>query len=195
MRWLLSPARYAIERGDWKAAADLQVRPSPLANVQAITYFARALGAARSGNPEAAKIDIAKLAELRDELRDAQDGYWSEQVDIQQQVATRLGPLRRGQARRSAERDEAPLPMPRTRPEKHPVTPVCPSPLANSTASCCLTAAMPRKRSSRSRSDTQEGAEPVRRLCGRSDIGRKDGKQGQGQCILREVCRVCRWRR
>src|SRR3954462_5963493 len=64
----VSPARYAIERGDWKAAAALQVRPSPLANVQAITYFARAIGAARSNNPEAAKVEIAKLVELRDKL-------------------------------------------------------------------------------------------------------------------------------
>ncbi len=39
-----SPARYVLERGDWKAAAELQVRPSPLAHVQAITHFARALG-------------------------------------------------------------------------------------------------------------------------------------------------------
>jgi hypothetical protein len=83
-----SPARYAVERGDWKAAAALQVRASPLAHVQAVTHFARALGAARSGNPEAAKADIAKLAELRDKLRDAKDAYWSEQVDIQRQVAT-----------------------------------------------------------------------------------------------------------
>src|SRR5216683_979585 len=66
-----SPARYAVERGDWKAAAALQVRPSSLPHVQAVTHFARALGAARSGNPEAAKADIAKLAELRDKLRDA----------------------------------------------------------------------------------------------------------------------------
>src|ERR1700736_2834634 len=84
----VSPARYAVERGDWKAAAELQVRPSPLAQVQAITHFARALGAARSGNPEAAKADIAKLAGLRDKLQDAKDAYWSEQVDIQRQVAT-----------------------------------------------------------------------------------------------------------
>jgi tetratricopeptide (TPR) repeat protein len=84
----VSPARYAIDRGDWKAASELQVRPSPLAQVQAITYFARALGAARSGNPDAAKADIAKLAELRDRLRDAKDAYWSGQVDIQWQVAT-----------------------------------------------------------------------------------------------------------
>ena len=53
----------------------------------AISHFARALGAARSGNPEAAKADVAKLAELSDKLRDAKDGYWSEIVDIQRQVA------------------------------------------------------------------------------------------------------------
>jgi tetratricopeptide (TPR) repeat protein len=84
----ISPARHAVERGDWKAAAELQVRPSPLAHVQAITHFARALGAARSGNPAAANADIAKLAELRDKLREAKDAYWSGQVDIQWQVAS-----------------------------------------------------------------------------------------------------------
>lgn len=83
-----APARYAVERGDWQAAAALPVRPSGLANVQAITHFARALGAARSGYPAAANTDIAKLAELRDKLREAKDAYWSEQVDIQRQVAT-----------------------------------------------------------------------------------------------------------
>src|SRR6516225_7857504 len=65
----VSPARYAIERGDWNAAAHLAVRPTPLAHVEAMTHFARALGAARSGQPDAAKADIAKLAELREKLR------------------------------------------------------------------------------------------------------------------------------
>src|SRR4029077_3386508 len=68
-----SPARYAVERGDWKAAAELSVRPSPLAHIQAMTHFARALGGARSGNPAAAKADIAKLIALRDKLREAKD--------------------------------------------------------------------------------------------------------------------------
>jgi tetratricopeptide (TPR) repeat protein len=82
-----SPARYEMERGDWKAAAELQVRPSPFKHAMAITHFARAVGAARSGKSDAAKADIAKLAELRDQLREAKDAYWSEQVDIQWQVA------------------------------------------------------------------------------------------------------------
>src|SRR5712672_3548224 len=55
-----SPARFVIERGDWKAASELQVRPSPLAQVQALTHFARALGAARIGKPEVAQADIVK---------------------------------------------------------------------------------------------------------------------------------------
>jgi len=56
-----SQARYAFERGDWKEAAELQVRPTKYLYVDAITYFARAVGAARSGNPIAAKADIANL--------------------------------------------------------------------------------------------------------------------------------------
>jgi tetratricopeptide (TPR) repeat protein len=82
-----SPARYTLERSDWKEAAELQVRPTAFAHVQAMTHFARALGAAHTGNLEAAKVDIAKLAELRDKLRAAKDAYWAEQVDIQWQVA------------------------------------------------------------------------------------------------------------
>ena len=53
----------------------------------AITHFARAIGAARSGDPAAARADVAKLAELRDSLREAKNNYWADQVDVQEQVA------------------------------------------------------------------------------------------------------------
>jgi tetratricopeptide (TPR) repeat protein len=83
-----SQARYMIERNDWKGAAALQVQPSRFAYVDAVTHFARALGAARIGNFDGARADITQLAELREKLRQAKDAYWSEQVDIQWQVAT-----------------------------------------------------------------------------------------------------------
>ena len=83
-----SQARYMIERSDWAGAAGLRPQESRFAYADAITRFARALGAARSGNPAAARADIAKLAELRDMLRQANDRYWTEQVDIQWQVAS-----------------------------------------------------------------------------------------------------------
>jgi tetratricopeptide (TPR) repeat protein len=83
-----SRARYMIERSDWNGAAGLQVQAGPFPYVDAITHFARALGAAHTGNLDAARTDIAKLAELREKLRQAKDSYWAEQVDIQGQVAT-----------------------------------------------------------------------------------------------------------
>jgi hypothetical protein len=83
-----SQARYMLERGDWSGAAGLQVQPSRFAYVDAVTHFARALGAARSGNLDRARDDIAKLAGLREKLKQANDEYWSEQVDIQSQIAT-----------------------------------------------------------------------------------------------------------
>jgi hypothetical protein len=82
-----SLARYAVERADWKGAAQLQVRQSKFPQTMAITHFARALGAARSGDVNAASLDVQKLAELSDQLRQAKDPYWSEIVDIQRQIA------------------------------------------------------------------------------------------------------------
>jgi hypothetical protein len=82
------PARYALERGMWAEAAVLPAQPSPFPQVDAITHFARALGAARSGKPAAANPDIEKLAALRDALAAAKDAYWTQIVDIQRQIAT-----------------------------------------------------------------------------------------------------------
>jgi hypothetical protein len=81
------PARYALERGAWAEAAQLTVRRTTFPHTDAITHFARAVGAARSGNPQAAAADIERLAELRDALKGMSDAYWSEQVDIQRQIA------------------------------------------------------------------------------------------------------------
>jgi tetratricopeptide (TPR) repeat protein len=54
----------------------------------AITHFARALGAARSGQPAAAQADLDKLAQIRDALKQAKNDYWAGQVDIQWRAAS-----------------------------------------------------------------------------------------------------------
>ena len=82
-----APARYVFERGDWKSAAQLEVKPSKFPQVMAITHFARALGAARSGDIAAAKGEVAKLEEMHNKLREAKIDYWVTQVDIEAQVA------------------------------------------------------------------------------------------------------------
>jgi tetratricopeptide (TPR) repeat protein len=123
----VSPARYAVERSDWNGAAALPVRPSKFAYADAMTHFARALGSARSGDAAAAKAEVAKIAELREKLREAKDAYWTEQVDIQRQVATAWVLHAEGKY------DEALKAMgvaadAEDKTEKHPVTPGVPAP-------------------------------------------------------------------
>jgi hypothetical protein len=117
-----SQARYVFERGDWKGAAELQPRPSKYAYADAITYFARAVGAARSGNPSAAKADIAKLVELGDKLKGANDPYWSNIVDIQQQVASAWVLYAEGQ-HDAALKSMSVAADAEDKTDKHPVTP------------------------------------------------------------------------
>lgn len=82
------PARLALERQRWAAAAKLEPRmpasyPWDTAPaMEAITQFARALGAARSGNPDVARESLAKLDSLRDQAAKS-SAYWAKQVEIQ----------------------------------------------------------------------------------------------------------------
>ena len=81
------PARFALERGDWRAAAALQAYPSDVPYADALTQFARAIGAARSGDAPAARTAIAALATLRDREAALGETYWTQQIDIQRQSA------------------------------------------------------------------------------------------------------------
>ena len=117
-----SPARYVIERGDWPAAAALEVAPGSMPNVPAITWFAKALGAARTADVPAAQAAIAKLNAARDELRAKKDNYWAEQVDIQSRIASAWMQYATGQANEALQALSAAADA-EDRTEKHPVTP------------------------------------------------------------------------
>src|SRR5438445_3886998 len=79
------PARYAVERGAWGDAVKLAPSQSRYPFTEAMTHFARALGAARSGDPAAAQsgnldkarryfsslIELAGTGEVRPEMEKA----------------------------------------------------------------------------------------------------------------------------
>jgi len=81
------PARYALDRGQWDDAAHLAIRDSQYPAAQSISYFARALGNARSGRAEAALAEIPQLNEIEAKLTAAKDDYWAGQTRIQKQAA------------------------------------------------------------------------------------------------------------
>jgi tetratricopeptide (TPR) repeat protein len=61
----------------------LQPQPTKFLFTDAITYFARALGAARSGDTAAAEKDAEELARLHKALQDAKNNYWATEVETQ----------------------------------------------------------------------------------------------------------------
>lgn len=85
-------ARYPLERADWQQAATLPVRThrsfpwDKYPQYEAITYYTRGLGAARSGDVESAQIAKLKLDELYDSTAASGDQYWPIIVDAQRKA-------------------------------------------------------------------------------------------------------------
>jgi hypothetical protein len=71
------PARYTIERGDWKGAAALPAVPTKRLMADSLIRFTRGLGMARSGDLAGAKSEIEALQGIKTALEKAKDPYWA----------------------------------------------------------------------------------------------------------------------
>jgi tetratricopeptide (TPR) repeat protein len=81
------PARYALERGAWKDASTLEPRATEYPYTEALTYVARAIGAARSQQPQLAAASIDALKRITETLASQNEPYWAEQTEIQRREA------------------------------------------------------------------------------------------------------------
>ena len=116
------PARYAVERGDWAAATKLEPTPGAFPFAEALTHFARGLGAARTGDAAGAEKEGLELARLRDALKAAKNEYWATEVEVSRLGVAAWAALARGKSddalalmRSAADAED--------RSEKHIVTP------------------------------------------------------------------------
>jgi len=124
------PARLALERGDWAAAANLELTPAAASGfpwqkypfAEAVNAFARGVGAARMKDVAAAQAEVKRLQQLRDAMTALKSAYWADQIDINAEVVTGLAAIADGHndegvetLRKAAAREDAT--------EKHAVTP------------------------------------------------------------------------
>jgi Tfp pilus assembly protein PilF len=123
------PARLALERSDWAAAARLPLAPAADAypwakypQAEASNAYARALGAAGSKDAAGVATELARLQSLRERATELKLGYWAEQIGIQADVVRGFAAFKAGEAdtglttlRQAAAREDAS--------EKHAVTP------------------------------------------------------------------------
>jgi tetratricopeptide (TPR) repeat protein len=121
------PARFALERGRWEEAAALEVAPFsfPWAEfpfAEAIIQYARAIGAARTGDLERARKALSRLEALNAAATEAKLTYWSGQIALQRKAASAW------LAEAEGKKDEALVLMKEAvdleaATDKHPVTP------------------------------------------------------------------------
>jgi hypothetical protein len=122
-----APARWALELHDWKAAAALELRPTwfpwrQFRNVEALVYYANAIGAALSGDTAGARRAAARVDAIRQSLPATRDYDWSGSLTAQYEAATALAAFAEGKheeglrmLRAAADHEDAV--------DKHPVTP------------------------------------------------------------------------
>jgi tetratricopeptide (TPR) repeat protein len=125
------PSRYALERRQWSEAAQLSLPNSQLRDyllqhfpwARAHIHYARAIGAARSGDTASARREVEELSRIKEALTSVKGDYdWAKQVDIERQVASAWLEYAEGHheeavrmLRGAADLDDAT--------DKHPVTP------------------------------------------------------------------------
>ena len=120
------PARYALERRDWPAAASLS-EPAigfPLDKfpwAEAMIAFANALGDARTGNMAGAQAQIAHLQALEDKLK-GKDTYWANQIEVQRLGAAGILAHVQGDDKKAVDLVRAAADLEATM-DKHPATP------------------------------------------------------------------------
>lgn len=122
-----APARWALERHDWKAAAALEMKPEwfpwdRFRNVQALVHYARAIGAARAGDATAASRSADEVAAIRKAMPRTGDYNWTGSISAHLETATALIAIAEGRKdeglgllRTAADHEDAV--------DKHPVTP------------------------------------------------------------------------
>ena len=86
------PTRYAFERNDWAAAANLPIPNLPhwssFPFMEALIEYGHALGRAHTGNIDGARNAIARMQELRDATKDSKFDYFKSHLDLQMQAAS-----------------------------------------------------------------------------------------------------------
>ena len=121
------PARFALERQQWEEASALEsglpdnYSLEKFPAMEAVTYFARALGASRIGNIKKANQAIEKLTAFHEKAKST-SAYWAKQIEIQRFSAMAWVEYQKGRKKEALKvmRQAADL---ESSTDKHPVTP------------------------------------------------------------------------
>jgi tetratricopeptide (TPR) repeat protein len=184
------PARYALERQDWKQAVQLPLRETPFPYTDAMTWFARGVGAARLGQPAEANKSALALHAIRERLSNSGEKYWAHQVEIQElevqawcQFAAGRKDAAIQQMKRAADMEDGT--------EKNIVTPGLLAPARELLAGMLLEINQPAQASEQFEATLKKEPQRFRALYGAAHAAQLTGNHDASQRHFHELLKVC----
>ena len=184
------PARYALERQDWQQAEELPLRETPFPYTDAITWFARGLGAARLGHETAANEAATALQRIKERLTRANEPYWALQVEIQATAVAASSALAVGKKEEALRQMESAAEL-EDGTEKSAVTPGPLSPARELLGEMLLQLNEPAQALQQFEATLKKEPRRFRSLYGAAHAAQLSGSRDTSQRYFRELLSVC----
>lgn len=184
------PARYALERQDWKQAVQLALRETPFPYTDAMTWFTRGLGAAQLGQVAAANESAAALLRIRKRLLKANESYWARQVEIQQVAVGAWAALAAGKKEEALRQMKAAAEL-EDGTEKSAVTPGPLAPARELLGEMLLQLNQPAQALEQFEATLKKEPRRFRALYGAAQAAQLCGNRDASQEFFRELLKVC----
>ncbi|MFT3905599.1 MAG: hypothetical protein QM718_04770 [Steroidobacteraceae bacterium] len=184
------PARFSLERRDWRQAEQLTVRETPFPYADAMTWFARGLGAAQLKHVAAAQNAVAALGQIQQRLAKAGESYWAQQVEIQATAVSAWTALAAGRNEEALGRMELAAKM-EDGTEKSVVTPGPLSPARELLGEMLLKMKRPRDALAQFEATLQKEPRRFRALYGAAHAAQLSGSRDLSRKYFGELLAVC----
>ena len=184
------PARYALERQDWTEASQLEVRETPFPQTDAMTWFARGLGAARLREEAAANQSAMVLEQARERLLRADEKYWALQVEIQELAVRAWAALAAGKKEEALRQMKAAAEL-EDGTEKSAVTPGPLAPARELLGEMLLEMNEPAKALEQFEATLKKEPGRFRALYGAAHAAQLSGNRDTSQRYFHELMKVC----
>jgi len=184
------PARYALERQDWKQAEQIALRKTPFPYTDAMTWFARGLGAARAGHAAVANEATAELQQIQERLLKANEPYWARQVEIQQLAVSAWAALAAGKTQEALERMKSAAEL-EDGTEKSAVTPGPLAPARELLGEMLLQMKEPTQALEQFEATLKKEPRRFRSLYGAAHAAQLSGSRDTSKKYFRELLQVC----
>jgi hypothetical protein len=184
------PARYALERGDWKQAAQLAPHQTPFPYTEAMTWLARGLGSARIGQADTAYDSANSLRHISELLAKSGENYWAMQVEIEEREVRAWAMMAEGRKQEALDEMESAAKL-EDGTEKSAVTPGPLAPARELQGEMLLAADRPALALEQFQATLKKEPGRFRALYGAGHAAQLAGKDDVSRQYFRELVRIC----